>query len=346
MTVEGTITPGAGRLRRPPLLHVLHHALRRRRRHRRLARREFRRDRLALRDPWPGVRAPLRPAGNDADAERRRRLVHRPGGQRQRPVLLRDERALYGYDLLGGSLAFTYEFGSLGECPIRASFSTDPATLYSYYLFDGNACLLLDERRVRRGGHALGRPDRRVNAYPPGAIHALTTVAGFDPLRYQATWSDGNEAVTITETDSLMLCSPPGPIRPTTSSCPTLSPAGGSSRADDDAGADRTGCARHAEVHRHRSDARHSLDLLFSQSVQAPATGEVPGFEFPGQPVFATPAPPILTPRSPPAPGTIYVIANCARRARLANPIGAITYGATAAGATSSAPRVRRSRRS
>ncbi len=46
---------------------------------------------------------------------------------------------LYGYDILGGVLAFSYEFGSLGECPIRASFSTDP----------GNPEQLLPVRRER-----------------------------------------------------------------------------------------------------------------------------------------------------------------------------------------------------
>lgn len=233
---------------------------------------------------------------------------------------------LYGYDLLGGVLAFSYEFGSLGECPIRASFSTDPGSLSSYYLFDGNACLLLASGAAGEEGTRSAVQIDGSNAYTPGAIEALTGVAGFQPLSYNAAWNSAHDAVSITETDSLAFCSPPGTYPPTTSSCASLSPAG--IVVEQTTTLLPSGqIARVSQRFVNTSDARQSLDLLFSQSVQAPASGDEPGFEFPGQSVFASAAAPESVGRIASGPGSIYVIADAADQPASSNPIGAITYG-------------------
>lgn len=235
--------------------------------------------------------------------------------------------ALYGYDVLGGSLAFTYELGSLGECPVRASYSTDPASLASFYLFDGNACLLgasgIDPDEGTRSAVQIDG----VNAYSPGTLHTLTTIAGFVPLRYQTSWSDGNAGVSITETDSLMLCSPTLGYPPTATTCPSLVPSG--VLVQQTTTLAPSGQATYVTQRFIDTDGiRHVLDLLFSQSVRSPTSGEVPGFEFPRQSVFSSYQLPGGFALFRPGPNTIYVIASSTNGPGYANPIGAITYGA------------------
>ncbi len=163
------------------------------------------------------------------------------------------------------------------------------------------------------------------NAYPPAAIDALTGVAGFQPLSYSAVWNGAHDAVTITEADSLALCPPPDAYPPTTSSCPSLTPA----RIVVDQTTTLLPSGQVARVSQrfvNTSRAAQSLDLLFSQSVQAPASGELPGFEFPGQAAFTAAAAPESVGRLGSGPGTIYVIADVADAPASSNPIGAITY--------------------
>src|ERR1700689_1929454 len=48
---------------------------------------------------------------------------------------------LYGYYVESGTLQWSFGFQSAGECPVSASYETDPSTLYYPQLFAGNACL-------------------------------------------------------------------------------------------------------------------------------------------------------------------------------------------------------------
>jgi hypothetical protein len=233
---------------------------------------------------------------------------------------------LYGYDMLAGEISWAYELGSLGECPIRASFSTDSGTLSSYYLLDGNSCLLQSSGIGLYEGTRSAIQIDDLNAYPPAAIHTLTSLGGFTPLSYSASWSADHTSVTVTETDALMYCAPPGNWPPTSSSCPSLMPSGvvvHQTTTLTDAGQ----LARVSQQFVDVDHKQHQLDLLFSQSVRSPAAGELPGFEFPGQSVFASHASPdryALFPNG--RPGTVWVIANAADAPADSNPIGAISY--------------------
>lgn len=234
--------------------------------------------------------------------------------------------ALYGYDILAGSLPFTFELGSLGECPVRSSFSTDPATLNSYYLFDGNACLLQSSGADPNENTRSAVQVDGVNAFAPGAIRALTGDPGFVPLQYSASWSDGNEAVTSTETDALMTCPPVLLYPPTTSSCATLAPSG-VQVSQTTSVLDGGQITRIVQRFTNTDGTRHQLDLLFSQSVRATDSTDQPGFEFPQNTAFATHAAPDALTGFPAGPGTIYVIADDADAPASVNPVGAITYG-------------------
>src|ERR1700683_2071451 len=48
---------------------------------------------------------------------------------------------LYGYYIESGTLQWSWGFQSAGECPVSASYQTDPSTLFFTQLFAGNACL-------------------------------------------------------------------------------------------------------------------------------------------------------------------------------------------------------------
>jgi hypothetical protein len=231
----------------------------------------------------------------------------------------------YGYDLLGGVVSFAYELGSLGECPVRASFSTDPLTLSSYYLFDGNACLLPASGVFPDEGTRSAVQIDGLNAYSPAAIHSLTGLAGFQPLSFAASWSPDHEAVRVTETDSLVYCAPPGGYPPTTGVCPSLTSAGIVVRQTTQL-LPGGQVARVTQKFTNTDSRPHELDLLFSQAVNSPAGGQLPGFEFPSQKVFASHGSPDSYTLFPRGAGTIYVIANAANAPASSNPIGAITY--------------------
>jgi Glucodextranase, domain B/PASTA domain len=233
---------------------------------------------------------------------------------------------VYGYDLLAGILQWSFEFGALGECAIRSSYSTDPSTLESYSLFDGNACLLQASGIAPDEGTRSGLQIDGLNAYPPAAISSLTGQAGFAPLDYDATWDATHDTVTITETDAPIVCSPPGGYPPSAANCPSLSPSG----IEVHQTTTLMPGSQVARVTQQFTDVDgkvHDLDLLFSQSIAAPVDGATPGYEFPGQSVFASHAAPDSYSLFPPGPGSIFVIASSADAPGTANPIGAITYG-------------------
>jgi Glucodextranase, domain B/PASTA domain len=232
---------------------------------------------------------------------------------------------LYGYYVLSGVLPWSFAFQSLGDCPIQSSYSTDPTTLGSFSLFAGNGCL------PHTSGIAPNLHSRSaiqidgLNAYAPASISALTAVAGFQPIAYSTAFDASHDTVTITETDIPTICGPPGGYPPVIATCPvlrgsgivvyqttTLLPGGQVARVSD----------RFQDV----DGQRHALDLLFNQMVQSPAPGELPGFQFPAQSVFASHASPDSFTLFPSSANSIIVVSDSAFAPSVSNPIGAITY--------------------
>jgi Glucodextranase, domain B/PASTA domain len=238
----------------------------------------------------------------------------------------------WGYDILSGRLEWSFELDSLGQCPLFASWSTDPLSLGSFELFSGDACLpqssgVAPELQTRSALQIDG-----LNAYAPGAIGALasdggglTGDAGFEPLSYSASFDPAHDTVTISEKDIPMVCDPPGGFPPTASSCPslhdsgievlqttTLLPGGQVARISQ----------QFSSVDGHP----HTVDSLFSQSVGSPTGTGVPGFQFPGQDSFASHATPDTFTLFPPGPSSIIVIGDSTALPGTSNPIGAVTY--------------------
>lgn len=228
---------------------------------------------------------------------------------------------LWGYDVLSGQLSTSFELQSLGECPVLASFITDPNTLNSFQLFDGNACL---PQASGVGGRAALSIDSD-NAYAPGAISKLTGDPGFIPLNFNTTFSPDHSEVTINEGELPMICAAPGTFPPTSATCPALSSAGllfTSKTTLVDGGA----VARVDQTIKNTDTHPHTVDALFQQSVTSQASGEVPGFEFPGQTAFLGHAVPDSFSSFPSGPSSIVVVSDAAAQPSVSNPIGAITY--------------------
>jgi hypothetical protein len=232
---------------------------------------------------------------------------------------------LWGYDVLSGTLPSAFELQSLGECPVLSSFITDPSTLASFPLFNGNACL------PRQSGIAPNINGRSavqvdgVNAYPPAAVKQLSGTAGFLPLGYSANFSPSHDEVTITETDPLMVCAAPGTYPPTSSTCPRLLSAGlqmSSTTSLLDGGT----VARVDQTLTNTDSRPHQVDLLFAQSVTSQASGQVPGFEFPGQTSFVGHEAPDSFSAFPAGPSSIVVVSDSGAQPSATNPIGSITY--------------------
>jgi glucodextranase-like protein/PASTA domain-containing protein len=235
---------------------------------------------------------------------------------------------LYGYDLLGGNASFAYELGSLGECPVLSSSLTDLSSLSFYFLFYGNACLLQSSGIPPYTSSRSAIQIDGLNAYPPAAISKLSGLGGFIPLSYSATWTSDHSSVAVTEADSLVYCSSPGGYPPSasTGNCPSVTAAGivvHQTTTLTDGGQLAHVTQQFVDV----DHTQHHLDLLFSQAIRAPASGQLPGFEFPGQSVFASHGLDDTFALFPQGPGTIYVSANSADAPGVSNPIGAITYG-------------------
>jgi hypothetical protein len=242
---------------------------------------------------------------------------------------------LYGYYIESGTLEWSFGLESLGQCPV-SSFATDPSSLYFTELFAGGACL------PARSGIAPNLQSRSAlevdgqNAYPPGAIapppsgsaapdNDLTSVPGYEPLQFTPTYGPNHATVTITETDLPVVCSAPGTFPPSAASCPELTFSGivVSQTTTIEPGGQ---VARVQQQFTNFSGQTHTLDLLFSQSVDAPALGEQPGFEFPGQTSVTAQAEPDSVSQFPAGPGTIVVIGNAEAAPSVFNPVGAITY--------------------
>jgi hypothetical protein len=239
--------------------------------------------------------------------------------------------SLYGYDVLAGPLAWSFELASLGECPVFSSWATNPSILGSFQLFAGNACLAQSSGIAPNLQTRSGLLIDGLNAYPPGAIGGtssqgggLTGEAGFQPLSYSAAFNAAHDAVAISETDTPVVCGAPGGFPPTPTNCPSLQPSGIQIQQTTTllpGGQVARVSQRFASV-----DGRaHTVDLLFNQSVAAPP-GAVPGFAFPGQSLFASHSSPDSFSAFPSVPGTIFVLSNSAAQPAISNPVGAITY--------------------
>jgi Glucodextranase, domain B/PASTA domain len=245
--------------------------------------------------------------------------------------------SLYGYDILAGTSKWSFQFDSMGLCPIAESFATDSSSLGSWSLFGGSACLygasgIAPEEFTRSAIQIDG-----LNAYPAGAIVNLTGDAGFSPISYSATYNASHTTVTITEVDPLMICNAPGGFRPNPTTCPGLHSAGVAVVQT----TQLTNGGQVARVQQRFVDTdrrRHALDLLFNQTVEAPQSGEAPGFEFPGQTSYATHGEPDSFSSFPRGPGSIIVIGDPVETPEDFNPIGTITYGTPPASANFTSP--------
>jgi hypothetical protein len=243
---------------------------------------------------------------------------------------------LFGYDVEAGTVGYSYDLESLGECPVLSSFITDPVSLTSFSVFAGNACLLGSSGIAPNQHTRSALQVDGLNAYPPGAIGPgapglpapladLTARAGFEPLSYSTDWSANHDAVTITEYDIPTVCDPPGSYPPTTSSCPSLHDSGISI-------AQTTQTLNGGQIIRvtqrvSSTDGRaHTYDALISQSASAPAPGQQPGFEFPGQTSFAGHGAPDAFAAFPAGPSSIVVLGDSTAAPSGLNPIGGITY--------------------
>jgi hypothetical protein len=232
---------------------------------------------------------------------------------------------LWGYDILTGTLPWSFELESLGECPVLSSFATDPLALGSFELFAGNACLPAASGIAPNFSSRSALQVDNLNAYPPGAIGDLTALAGFQPLSYAPTFDANHDEVTISESDNAMICTAPGLYPPTPTNCPTLSPAGiqiVSRTSLYDGGQ----VARVGQTVKNVDDRTHTVDLLFGQSVSAPSNSAFPGFEFPGQETFAAHSAPDSYSAFPKGASSIIVLSDASSTPSVSNPIGAITY--------------------
>jgi hypothetical protein len=240
---------------------------------------------------------------------------------------------LYGYYIESGSLQWSWGLQSLGECPVTASYDTDPSTLFFTQLFAGNACLPWESGIEPNLDSRSALQIDGLNAYVPGDLDQpsnktgpnLTGDNGFQPLAYAPTFGPGHTSVSIAETDVPTICAAPGTFPPTTASCPSLSYSGivvnqTTSLARDDQ------VARVQQTFTNFSSRAHTLDLLISQSVIAPESGEQPGFEFPGQTTVAAHAQPDSFAEFPGGPDSIIVVGDATAAPTEGNPVGAITY--------------------
>jgi hypothetical protein len=234
--------------------------------------------------------------------------------------------SLYGYYILSGTLPWSFALQSLGDCPVTSSFATDTGTLGSFSLFTGNACLPKSSGVGTAAGTRSSLQIDGLNAYAPAAISSLASQPGFEPLSYGALFNATHDTVVISETDIPTICNPPATFPPTTSTCPSLHDSGIQVQTTTrllPGGQTARVTQQFSSVDGHT----HTVDALFSQAVEAPSTGESPGFQFPGQPSFATHSQPDSFAAFPPGPGSIIAIGDASGfLPATSNPIGAITY--------------------
>jgi hypothetical protein len=245
-----------------------------------------------------------------------------------------DNGELYGYYILSGTLQWGYAFGSLGQCPVGSSYSTDPSSLGSYLLFGPSACLPQGNTSGSTAPTQSSLQIDGLNAYPPGAIgavfksgaltsHGLTGQPGFEPLIYSASFDPAHDTVTITESDPLTICDPPATYPPTPATCPALHDSG--IKVDQTTTLLPGGQVARVMQRLTDVDGRaHTIDARFLQSIQSP-DGSAPGFEFPNQRSFATHAKPDAFTDWLSGPQSIIALGDPTAAPSVSNPIGAIT---------------------
>jgi hypothetical protein len=240
---------------------------------------------------------------------------------------------LYGYYILAGPLQWSFAFQSLGECPVTASYVTDPTTLASLQLFAGDACLPEESGIAPDLNSRSSLEVDGLNAYVPAAVGpppgqstaGLTGDAGFLPITYRPKFNHSHDSVTINETDTAMICGPPGTFPPTPGTCPSLHDSG--IRISQTSMLAFGGqVARVSQRFENVGPRTHTIDVLFNQSAIAPGAGELPGFEFPGQQTIAAHAAPDSFTEFGHGAESIIVIGNSATPPSNINPIGAITF--------------------
>jgi hypothetical protein len=243
---------------------------------------------------------------------------------------------LYDYDILVGTLQWSYELGSLGRCAVKASFATDPASLQSPVLFGPSLCL----EQGNTGSVATPTQSSLqidgLDAFVPAAVGAvrsggavtspgLTGQPGYIPLDYHATFDAAHDTVTIDETDVPMICDPPASYPPSPSSCPSLHDSG-IRIAQHVTTLPGGQVARVTDTISDVDGRAHTIAADFRQSIGAKG-GPVPGFEFPNQTSFATHAKPDTFTTWLSGPQSIVAIRNPTAAPSLANPIGTLTLG-------------------
>jgi hypothetical protein len=232
----------------------------------------------------------------------------------------------FSYYVLSGAVEWSFALQSLGDCPIIASYATVPATLASYSLFDGDGCLATASGIAPAFGSRSALQVDGLNAYPPAAISGLAGEGGFEPLSWSATYANStHNGVTVQESELPVVCMPPGGYPPAFAVCPSLTNAGIKVRQTTTI-LPGGQVARVSQRFSSVSGKPHTIDLLLSQAIQAPGTGEFPGFEFPRQRQFAAHAAPDSFTVFPPGTGSILVIGDSVAAPSTTNPIGAITY--------------------
>jgi hypothetical protein len=234
--------------------------------------------------------------------------------------------SMFGYYILSGTLPWSFAFQSLGDCPVTSSFATDTSTLGSFTLFAGNACLPKSSGVGVAAGTRSSLQIDGLNAYAPAAIPSLASQPGFEPISYGALFNASHDTTVIGETDIPTICNPPATFPPTATTCPSLHDSGVHVQQTTQllpGGQVARVTQRFSSIDGHS----HSVDALFSQAVQAPSSGESPGFEFPGQGSFATHSQPDSFAAFPAGPGSIIAIGDASGfLPATSNPIGAITY--------------------
>lgn len=237
---------------------------------------------------------------------------------------------LYGYYIESGTLQWSFGLQSAGECPVSASYETDPSTLFYTQLFAGDACLPWETGIAPDLNSRSALEIDGLNAYVPGDLGGspgpnLTAVAGFEPLRYATIFNALHTTVAIGESDIPTICAAPGTFPPSTTSCPSLQPTGIEINQVSSI-ADGGQVAQVEQTFHNLAKRSHTLDILFAQTVDAPESGEQPGFEFPGQTTVAAHAEPDSFNEFPAGPGSIIVVGDAQAAPAEGNPIGAITY--------------------
>lgn len=232
----------------------------------------------------------------------------------------------YSYYVLSGAVEWSYALQSLGDCPVISSYATDPGTLASYSLFNGEGCLGASSGIAPAEGSRSALQVDGLNAYVPAAISQLAGEGGFQPLSWASTYANAaHDGVTVVENDTPVVCAPPGGYPPSASVCPSFSNAGISVRETTTilpGGQVARVSMRYASL----DGKPHTIDLLLSQNVQAPGAGEFPGFEFPRQSQFAAHGAPDAFTLFPKRTSSILVLGDSVAAPSTSNPIGSITY--------------------